>query len=59
MILALNDADAKVRAIAVRDILASLSKEPIDPAEKVLGSKLFLYQKLISRLCRMPSTRLY
>jgi len=37
MVIASNNADAKVRTIAVQDLLASLSKEDLmDPAELVL-----------------------
>jgi hypothetical protein len=37
MIIASSDADAKVRAIAAKDLLASLRQgEPTDPAELVL-----------------------
>jgi U3 small nucleolar RNA-associated protein 10 len=44
MILATSNADAKVRAIAVKDLLDSLSKEElVDPAELVPTSEHFSY----------------
>jgi hypothetical protein len=39
MILASTNADAKVRAIAVKDLLDSISKELMDPAELVFTSE--------------------
>jgi hypothetical protein len=36
MILASSNADEKVRAIAVKDLLNSISKELVDPTELVI-----------------------